>query len=237
MVEQVISKIGQHTSRLAPNLFGAGLPDRIRTTIVAMVGFTAAAGLALVLFLSQTTWSIPSLGPLTFPPPGQSGLHGGVALGTDAAAPARSSSSSAAAGGASLAVVVPTEVAIPAAPTDSSTGDLAGSAPGVDHGQGASGGSQPATPSPASPVAGPGATPEAEAPEAEQAPVVTPVSQPTAAPETPAVPTGEEVPIVGEPPAEVEEPPVEEPEEGSEGEEAESEPLQPGTGVAVVVAE
>ncbi len=242
MVEQVISEIGKRTSRLAPNLFGTGLPEQIRTTVVAMVGFTAAAGLALVFFISQTTWQMPSLGPLSFPPPGQAGLHDGVALGTAGAKPASTSRSSAtAAGGASLAVVVPVAAGAPAAPTGSSPGDLGGSAPGVHQGQGASGGSQPATPSPGSPVNGSGTTPEDEATAPESSPGSTPVSVPTTSPEAPAVPAGEELPVIGEPPSEVEEPvveepPVEEPEEGGEGEgEAESEQLRPGSGLAGVL--
>lgn len=237
---QVISRIGQRTSRLAPNLFGTGLPEQIRTTIVAMVGFTAAAGVALVLFISQTSWQIPSLGPLSFPPPGQAGLHDGVALGSAGTArgPSPGSPAAVAGGGASLAVVVPAEASVPTAPSDPSTGDLAGSAPGVDHGQGATGGSQPATPSPASPVTGPGAAPDEEGTAPESSPGSTPVSVPTTSPEAPAVPAGEELPVIGEPPSEVEEPvveepPVEEPEEGAEGEaEAESEQLHPGSGLA-----
>lgn len=246
MDEQVSSGIKKRASGLVMNVIGTGLPERIRSTAVAMLGVTTAAGLALVLFLYQATWPIPSLGPLTLPRSGEARIHHGAALGS-----ARSNSASPSAGGLAVASPGPesTVIVVPVSATGtgpgggSPAGSLAGLGPTVDQSQGAVGGSQPGTPSPASPVRQPSSanSESEEAPAAEPAPVTTPVTQPTTSPEAPAVPTGEEPPIGGELP-ETEEPPVEESEEpadGSEGEvEAPEEVTQgsahPGSGVSAV---
>jgi hypothetical protein len=47
---------------------GDGLPERIRSTIFAMLGVTAAAGLGLVLLFSRVGTPILSLAPLPAPP-------------------------------------------------------------------------------------------------------------------------------------------------------------------------
>jgi hypothetical protein len=215
MVGQVSSGIKKRASGLVLNLIGTGLPERIRSTVVAMLGVTTAAGLALVLFLYQASWPIPSLGPLTLPKAGEAGLKSGVALGGSGSGASSGSARFIGAGGsgaASTLIVVPAGAGGTPAAAGSPSGDLAGSSPDVDQGQGAVGGSQATNPSPASPVRQPGtATSGAEAQdEPEAAPVGTPVSQPTTGPEAPAVPAGEEPPFEGELP-EIEEPPVEEP--------------------------
>jgi hypothetical protein len=244
MDEHVSSGIKKRASGLVMNVIGTGLPERIRTTVVAMLGVTTAAGLALVLFLYQASWPIPSLGPLTLPRSGEAGIHGGVALNGSAA-----NSASPAAGG--LAVTIPGSgsaagvIVVPASTTGSSTGGgspagNAGLGSGVGQGQGATGGSQPANPAPATPVRQPGSanSESEEVPATEPAPVTTPVTQPTTSPEAPAIPAGEEPPIGGELP-ETEEPPAEEVEE-PEGEEEvaeeapEEEAAHPGSGVSAV---
>ncbi|HUC00219.1 MAG TPA: hypothetical protein VMS11_10370 [Solirubrobacterales bacterium] len=223
------------------NVIGTGLPERIRTTAVAMLGITTAAALALVLFLYQASWPIPSLGPLTLPRSGDAGIHGGVALNGAGSNPASPSAGGlvAASGSTSAIVVVPVSVTGTSAGGGSAAGN-AGLGSGVGQGQGAGGGSQPATPSPATPVRQPGSANSGseEAPVAEPAPVTTPVTQPTTSPEAPAIPAGEEPPIGGELP-ETEEPPLEEGEEpeGEEevGEEApEEEAAHPESGVSAV---
>lgn len=242
MLEQVNNGIKKRASGLAMRLIGTGLPERIRSTVVAMLGVTTAAGLALVLFLYQASWPIPSLGPLTLPKAGEkTGLQSGVSLGgagsTSASRSARAARANNSGATATVIVVPAAAFEVPAA-TGSPTGDLAGAAPGVDQSQGAGGGSQPANPSPASPVRQPGAaSPEPPASAPEAAPVGTPVSQPPPASEVPAVPAGEEPPIDGELPEE--EPPLEE--EGEEGEEegegeeeAPDEAAHPGAGHTAV---
>lgn len=209
-------------------LVGTGLSERIRSTVIAMLGVTAAASLALMLFLYQTSLPMPSLGPLTFPAPGQAGIQRGVALGD----PGATSPSIAAAARAGGGAATPTAVAVPVSATDTTptsgspaAADLGGSAPGVHQGQGTSGGSQPATPAPNTPVHQPSSTAEPEAPAPEPAPVAVPVSQPAPAPEPPAVPAGEEPPVEELPG--VEEPPLEEGEENPIVEEESEEPLFP----------
>lgn len=240
MVGQMSNEIKKRASGLVMNVIGTGLPERIRTTAVAMLGITTAAGLALVLFLYQASWPIPSLGPLTLPQPGQAGIHRGVALGgagTPTSSPTASALAAAGSAAAPVVVVVPVSSTDTTTATGTPVGDLAGSAPGVDQSQGAIGGSQPGTASPGSQVRQPGATsPDAEeAPAPESAPVATPVTPPTTSPEAPAVPAGEEPPLGGELP-ELEEPPLEEDEEVAEEpvEEAEDEPAHPGGGLSVV---
>jgi hypothetical protein len=223
MVEQVNRNIKQRASGLLMALVGTGLPGRIRSTVIAMLGMTTAAGLALILFLVQTSWPIPSLGPLALPRPSQAAIEGEVSLGgggsTGSGAPGSGPGRGVA--GSFLVVAAPFG-AVEGSPgsTGPNTGlgapggDHAGLAPGIGESKGAAGGSQTATPSPANPVRGSNDAPgSATAPEFESAPVSVPTSQPAPAPETPAVPTGEEVPIGGELPEEppFEEPPMEEP--------------------------
>lgn len=246
MPETVSKKVQKRGSQLVMGVIGTGLSERIRMTIVAMLGVTSAAGLALVLFLFQASLPIPTLGPLVFPPASKEGLQRGVALGGSGggagSGSSQTSAGTAASGSAAaLAVVVlPSEVGTTASPGPGAAG-LGDSTTGVEQGQdAAAGGSQPATPSPASPVRQPGASPESESPAGtEPAPIVTPVTPP--APEAPAIPA-EGLPVEGELPPEVEEPPVEEGEEPEEvpvgeGEEIEEPLLRPSESASVPSAE
>lgn len=242
MDEQVSSGIKKRASGMVMNVIGTGLPERIRTTVVAMLGITTAAGLALVLFLYQASWPIPSLGPLTLPRSDGVSVQHGTALGgtgSNSASPSTGGLAVVSPGSASVTVVVPVGAIGTGPGGGSPAGNLAGLGPSVDQSQGAGGGSQPATPSPASPVRQPtSANSESEeASAAEPEPVTTPVTQPTTSPEAPAVPTGEEPPIGGELP-EAEVPPVEEGEEpeGEEEvvEEAPEEAAHPESGVSAV---
>jgi hypothetical protein len=238
ILETVSPKIKKRGSQLMMNVVGAGLSERIRATIAGMLGVTTAAGLALFLFLFQASWPIPTLGPLVFPPASKEGLQRGVALGgSDAGTGAAGSGASrTAAGGAvsgsgaALAVVVPPSTTGTTTTDDNGTTGFGGSATGVEQGQNAAaGGSQPATPSPASPVRQPAGNPAPETPAgAESTPVAVPVP-PVPAPEVPAVPT-EVPPVEGELPPETEEPPLEEEVEEppvEEGEEVEEPLLRP----------
>jgi hypothetical protein len=242
MPETVSKKLHKRGSQLVMGVIGTGLSERIRMTIVAMLGVTSAAGLALVLFLFQASLPIPTLGPLVFPPASKEGLQRGVALGGSGggagSGSSRTSAGTATSGSAAaLAIVVPPSGVGATASPDQGAAGLGDSAAGVEQGQdAAAGGSQPATPSPASPVRQPGAGPESESPAVtEPAPIVTPVTPP--APEAPAIPT-EGLPVEGELPPEVEEPPVEEGEEPEEvpideGEEIEEPLLRPSESASV----
>jgi hypothetical protein len=59
---------------------GASLPERIRSTAFAMLGFVAAAGLGLVLLFSQPIAPLLSLGPLPSPPASHGAVHHGMGL-------------------------------------------------------------------------------------------------------------------------------------------------------------
>jgi hypothetical protein len=62
------------------SLAGNSLPERIRSTTFAMLGFTAAAGLGLVLLFSQVGSPILSLGPLPNPPAEHQAVDHGLGL-------------------------------------------------------------------------------------------------------------------------------------------------------------
>ncbi len=47
-----------------PSVFGDGLPERLRSTALALLGLTAAAGLGLVAFALQQSWPIASSLPI-----------------------------------------------------------------------------------------------------------------------------------------------------------------------------
>ncbi len=63
-----------------PSLAGDGLPERMRSTVVAFLGLTAAAGLALVAIFAQLGFPVLSPAPLPSSPSGaQLGCQGGAA--------------------------------------------------------------------------------------------------------------------------------------------------------------
>src|SRR5215218_7784401 len=69
-----------HRPRLPrrPSLAGTGLAERMRSTAFALLGLTAAAGLALVAIFSQVGWSDLATGPVAEPRP--AGIGTGSAL-------------------------------------------------------------------------------------------------------------------------------------------------------------
>jgi hypothetical protein len=60
MVVRVSNKRSQRRSpgHARPSVFGAGLPERLRSTSLALLGLTAAAGLGLVAFALQQDWPV-----------------------------------------------------------------------------------------------------------------------------------------------------------------------------------
>lgn len=68
------SKLRNWLSR-RPSLAGDSLPERIRSTTFAVLGFAVAAGLVLVLLFSRTGAPILSLGPLPAPSAGHGAVH------------------------------------------------------------------------------------------------------------------------------------------------------------------
>jgi hypothetical protein len=61
-----------------PSLAGNGLPERMRSTVVAFLGLTAAAGLALVAIFAQLGFPLLSPAPLPSGPSGPSSVSGAV---------------------------------------------------------------------------------------------------------------------------------------------------------------
>jgi len=176
-----------------PSFAGEGLPERMRSISFALLGLTAAAGLALVAIFAQPSFSLLSPAPLPDQPSaGQSVAeakklplaHRPVALfaaqsahsqraSADAMVQAPSSDPSGAAAGGGETAVPPATVDVPPAPAgapEPSGGNSGGG--GNETGTGGGSGSDPAaapepsagSPStPASPSAPPSTRPEPEA--------------------------------------------------------------------------
>ena len=62
-----------------PSVLGDGVPERLRSTLVVLLGITGAAGLAMVALVLQQGFPHVSSGPVPDPPLQRERLHGGVA--------------------------------------------------------------------------------------------------------------------------------------------------------------
>lgn len=173
------SKIFDKLSRSirAPSLAGNGLPERMRTTAVAFLGLTAAAGLALVAIFAQLGFPLLSPAPLPSAPQEPNSLSKAVPLerGPAAVAVARAQSPEPVSGSARGG-------------SDFSPGR------GGERGSGVDDSAQPVSASP------PGEPPESPGPVVTPPPAATPAPAPPAAVPTPAT-TTESTPTPVETPA------------------------------------
>lgn len=82
----MLERCGQLLSRLRtiPNLAGRGLPERMRTATVALLGVTAAISMAFVLVIAGQGWSVFPLGPIPGPGAGKQAVGAATALGGEA---------------------------------------------------------------------------------------------------------------------------------------------------------
>jgi hypothetical protein len=150
-----------------PSLAGDGLPERMRSTAVAFLGLTAAAGLALVAIFSQLGFPLLTPAPLPSAPAAQGSVGKAVQLGNGSpvAAIGQARSASASSGAAA-------------------DGSASGTPAGARHRTGAVDDS-------AVPVSTP---PSTDTPAPEPIPAPAPESTPAPAPEPVSTATGEPAP-------------------------------------------
>jgi hypothetical protein len=72
-----------------PSVLGDGLPERLRSTLVALLGVTAAAGLGIVALALQQGFPLVGSGPLPDPPPRREALDDRVVAERKPVAPRR----------------------------------------------------------------------------------------------------------------------------------------------------
>lgn len=72
-----------------PSVLGDGVPERLRSTLVALLGVTGAAGLAMVALVLQQGFPLVSSGPVPDPPVKRERLHDRVVAKQAAATPQR----------------------------------------------------------------------------------------------------------------------------------------------------
>jgi hypothetical protein len=72
-----------------PSVLGDGVPERLRSTLVALLGVTGAAGLAMVALVLQQGFPLVSSGPVPDPPLQREALHDRVVAKKTAATPRR----------------------------------------------------------------------------------------------------------------------------------------------------
>jgi hypothetical protein len=217
----------------ATSFAGASLSERVWATSFAVLGLTTAAGLCLVLLFSQSSPSVPSLGPLPVAPAQPTASGGGLALRGGAAASRAQTGGVAVPGGAVRALVAdPFADSGPTSPGFSAEPAGAGAGPGGELGANG-GGPRPVTvdangqapvggptvqPTAAVPHGGSGSSPPSDEGDGAETPEAVVVADP--APAEPSVPTADppaleppivepETPAAPEPP--LEEPPAEEP--------------------------
>jgi hypothetical protein len=77
---QSIFKSGRLAYLRLPSLAGSGLPERMRSTVFALLGMTAAAGLALVAIFAQPGFPLLEPVPLPNQPPARQGVADARAL-------------------------------------------------------------------------------------------------------------------------------------------------------------
>lgn len=187
-MHELVDSIGWRrlVSGLRLSVSGSGLPERLRSTIFALLGLTAAAGLALVAIFAQP--GFPLLEPV--PLPGGPAAKESIAD-AEKLPPVQGRAPSAAKG----------KTAVPSAPTEGTGGDRAsgGSAPG---GVGADGGSSAGVPAPADPApAGAGSGGNGSGGARHPAHTATPHPAPTPEPSSPAAPASSPKPVAPAPQA------------------------------------
>ena len=72
-----------------PSVLGDGLPERLRSTLVALFGIAAAVGLTMVALVLQQGFPLVSSGPVPDPPPRRQALEDRVVAKQAAATPGR----------------------------------------------------------------------------------------------------------------------------------------------------
>jgi hypothetical protein len=72
---QLFSRLG-----IGSRLAGQGLPERMRTATVALLGVTAAVSMAFVAVIAQQGWTVLSLGPIPAPFVGPQAVGDGTAV-------------------------------------------------------------------------------------------------------------------------------------------------------------
>jgi hypothetical protein len=180
MVVQVLHKPLQlRFPRLAmPSLLGSGLPERLRSTLIALFGLTAAAGLSMVAFVLQQGFPLVASGPIPDPAVVRESVDERVAVspGTpprEEVAPTRSSlpaDAPAASGGGTPVVASPAP-----APPQADPGSVAGPAPS---GARKAPKRPPVPPQPQAPLAQVPATAPPVEPDATSSELPPPVSEP-----------------------------------------------------------
>jgi len=216
----MLKRCAQLLSRLpvGRSLAGQGLPERIRTATVGLLGVTAAVSMAFVAVIAHQGWTVLSLGPIPAPFVGAQEVGDGTALSTG-------EGGGAAPTGGQPAVVATAKLTAGSqgaqpgrAPAQPPGGSLAESQPLAQQGQGAEapgaspgggGGGAPGAP-PEQPSSQPGspATPPSGGGEKGTAGVG---GQEEGGEEVEESPTAQPVPVETPPPEEVEEPEEESP--------------------------
>jgi hypothetical protein len=198
------------------SVFGGGLLERARSTTLALLGVTAALGLAMVALALNQSW--PLVAGSAIPVPPQAGLGKATAVAaapSGASGPVASGAAGSARDGRAVASQSDSEAPAPGSPAESSEFVVSPSTPVADHTGGA--------PAPSAPRGAPQPTPQqsepvAEAPATQAPPTPAPVQvappPPVASEATPPPPQAAEAPGQGE----AEEAPSE-----SEGDEEEDE--------------
>jgi hypothetical protein len=177
-----------------PSVLGDGLPERLRSTLVALLGITGAVGLAMVALVLQQGFPLVSSGPIHEPPAREEALHDRIVV-ERGAAPPRRASAPAPVGDAHHAPVPQSPAGLPSEsppPQESATPVLVtGSAP-----SGEEAGDRKRPPAkaprsdpraavqapPAAPVEEPSATSSTDAPEPESEPELEPEPAPEPGP-------------------------------------------------------
>jgi hypothetical protein len=169
-----------------PSFAGNGLPERMRSISFALLGLTAAAGLALVAIFAQLSIPLLEPSPLPLGPAGKQAVAGAQAL-----TPKRSNAAKALAiaqrSVAPAATRPPVEGSAEASPPVAPTPDQGSTQPPPSDNSGGVGSEspQPATgsPGPSKPVPAPASAPT---PTPTPAPVSTPAPAPVSSPQPPA---------------------------------------------------
>jgi hypothetical protein len=161
MHRQMLKRCAQLFSGLGigHSLVGQGLPERMRTATVALLGVIAAISMTFVAVIAHQGWSVLSLGPIPGPSAGPQAIGDGTALSTGEGGTAAST-------GGRPAIVATAEL------TAGSQGAQPGRAPAQPHPAGKLAGSQPLA----------GQSPAGETPGAPPASGEEPPSPPTTQP-------------------------------------------------------
>jgi hypothetical protein len=173
----MLQRYAQRFARLGlrTRLAGQGLPERMRTATVALLGVTAAISMAFVAVIAQQGWSVFPLGPIPGLSAGPQALSDGTAVSTGEGKPVAS-----AGGGPGLVAAAEltagSQDAQPGrAPAQPPAGKLSGSRPLAQQ----------------APVGEPPSTPPSSGGETPGTPTTPPASQPVSAGANPPASTSE----------------------------------------------